>query len=68
MLPFMLIAGDHALNDMASDEEDSWKVAFESAKIEVIPVVRGLGELPAIAELFIDHLYETMDRAGLMAK
>lgn len=35
LMPFMLVAGDHAINDMAGDEEDSWKSIFESHGFEV---------------------------------
>ena len=53
--PLMIVAGDHANNDMASDEEDSWKTAFEDAGYEVECVIKGLGELEAIQQLFVQH-------------
>ncbi|MCI8512173.1 MAG: sirohydrochlorin cobaltochelatase [Lachnospiraceae bacterium] len=53
--PLMIVAGDHANNDMAGDEEDSWKSAFEGAGYEVECVLRGLGELEEIQELFVEH-------------
>lgn len=59
--PLMIVAGDHANNDMAGDEEDSWKTAFETAGYEVTCVVRGLGELKEIQQLFIEHAQAAVD-------
>ncbi len=53
--PLMIVAGDHANNDMAGDEEGTWKHAFEEAGYEVTCNLTGLGELPAIQELFVSH-------------
>ena len=51
----MIVAGDHANNDMAGDDEDSWKSVFETAGLQVTAIVEGLGQLPAIREIFVDH-------------
>ena len=59
--PLMIVAGDHANNDMAGDEEDSWKSAFESAGYEVVCVVSGLGELEGIRQLFVQHAQAAID-------
>ena len=59
--PLMIVAGDHANNDMAGDEEGSWKSAFESAGYEVTCQIRGLGELEAIQQLFVAHTQAAMD-------
>ena len=53
--PLMIVAGDHANNDMAGDDPDSWKSIFTDAGYEVEPILRGLGEMPAIQQLFVDH-------------
>ncbi|MBS1484457.1 sirohydrochlorin cobaltochelatase [Enterocloster citroniae] len=53
--PLMIVAGDHANNDMAGDEEGSWKKTFEDAGYEVTCLVRGLGEMEAIQQLFVEH-------------
>lgn len=53
--PLMVVAGDHANNDMAGEEEDSWKTAFESAGYEVECLLRGLGENEAIREIYVEH-------------
>jgi len=64
LLPFMVVAGDHANNDMAGDEEDSWKSMFEAEDIKVVPVLRGLGELDAWADIYVRHLKEAMADNG----
>ena len=56
--PLMIVAGDHANNDMAGDEEGSWKRAFEEAGYEVSCILRGLGELEKIRRIFIKHAKE----------
>lgn len=56
LLPFMAVAGDHARNDMAGDEPDSWKSVLEAAGIPCVPVLTGMAEYPAIAEIWMDHL------------
>ncbi len=62
--PLMVVAGDHANNDMAGDEEDSWKSVFESAGYEVECILRGLGELPEIQELYVAHAQEAINKLG----
>ena len=60
LLPFMLVAGDHAINDMASDEEDSWKTILEKEGFNVKVHVKGLGENPYIQEKFKNHALDCM--------
>lgn len=55
LLPLMIVAGDHANNDMAGDEEDSWKTAFENEGFEVECVLKGLGQYSGIQQLLVDH-------------
>ena len=59
--PLMIVAGDHANNDMAGDEEDSWKSVFEAEGYEVECLIRGLGELPAIQDILVDHAKEAIE-------
>ena len=54
--PLMVVAGDHANNDMAGDEEDSWKVILQNEGFEVTPILRGLGQLPAVCAVYVDHV------------
>ncbi len=52
LMPFMLVAGDHASNDMAGDDEDSWKTVLQSEGKDVTCLLQGLGENTLIAEAF----------------
>lgn len=56
--PFMLVAGDHAKNDMASNDEDSWKTILENNNIKVNVEIKGLGENKEFQKIFINHLKE----------
>ena len=56
----MIVAGDHAHNDMAGDEPDSWAYQFRQHNYEVQPVLKGLGEYPGIRSLFIDHVKQAI--------
>ena len=65
--PLMIVAGDHANNDMAGDDDDSWKSIFTAAGYEVECVVEGLGQLPAVRQLIVEHTREAMAANGLEA-
>ena len=54
--PLMVVAGDHANNDMAGDEEDSWKTALTEAGYEVECVLEGLGQNAEIRAIYVDHV------------
>ncbi|MDU4960802.1 MAG: sirohydrochlorin cobaltochelatase [Sporomusaceae bacterium] len=60
--PFMLVAGDHARNDMAGDEEDSAKSVLAAAGFAVEVKLQGLGEIPAIQDLYVRHIKDAMDK------
>lgn len=60
LMPFMLVAGDHASNDMAGDEDDSWKVMLKQQGYAVETYMHGLGELKEIQDLFIAHAEAAM--------
>ena len=51
----MVVCGDHANNDMAGDEEDSWKSIFANAGYEVECVLEGLGQIPEIQQIYVEH-------------
>lgn len=59
--PLMVVAGDHANNDMAGDEEDSWKTAFENAGYEVECLIKGLGEMESIQQIYVAHTQAAID-------
>lgn len=58
--PMMIVAGDHANNDMAGEDEDTWKTAFEGAGYQVECVLKGLGEYEAIRQLLVDHVKDAI--------
>ena len=58
LLPLMIVAGDHAINDMAGEEENSWKCRFESRGYKVECILKGLGEYPDIQRMFVRHIRE----------
>lgn len=62
--PLMIVAGDHANNDMASDEEDSWKTTFTNAGFEVVTVIEGLGQLEEIQQLLVSHTQAAIATIG----
>lgn len=59
--PLMVVAGDHANNDMAGDEEDSWKSQFEAAGYEVNCIIEGLGQDEAIQNIYVTHTQAAID-------
>lgn len=59
--PLMIVAGDHANNDMAGDEEDSWKSQFQKEGFEVECVVEGLGQIPAVQDIIVKHAGEAAE-------
>ena len=59
--PLMVVAGDHANNDMAGDEEDSWKSIFLAEGYDVECVLRGLGENEDIQKIYVEHAQKAID-------
>ncbi len=53
--PFMLVAGDHAVNDLAGPEEDSWASRIRAEGMTPLPHLVGLGEIEGIRRLFLEH-------------
>ena len=64
--PFMTVAGDHTLNDMAGDEPESWKSILTGKGFTVVPVLQGLGEMPTFADVFVHHLADTARDQGIV--
>ncbi|MDO4555411.1 MAG: sirohydrochlorin cobaltochelatase [Lachnospiraceae bacterium] len=58
LAPFMIVAGDHARNDLAGEEEDSWKSILEKAGYETETILKGMGEIDEIANIFVEHAKE----------
>jgi sirohydrochlorin cobaltochelatase len=66
--PFMIVAGDHATNDMAGSEEDSWLSILTKEGYEVNPVLEGLGSNDDFAKLFVDHIRDAAEANGISLK
>lgn len=62
--PLMVVAGDHANNDMAGEDDDSWKRMFEdSGSFESVEAqIFGLGEIKAIQQLYVAHIADVMNQ------
>lgn len=56
LMPLMLVAGNHAINDMTSKKDNSWKSMLEAEGIEVKLWIKGLGEVDEFAQLYIDRV------------
>ena len=65
--PLMVVAGDHANNDMAGDDDDSWKSQFEASGAfdEIDTQIEGLGRIDAIEQLYVQHTQAAMDGNGV---
>ncbi len=61
--PLMVVAGDHANNDMAGDDDDSWKSQFEASGAfdSIDTQIAGLGEIDAIQQLYVAHTQAAID-------
>ncbi len=62
LIPFMSVAGDHARNDMAGDEDDSWKSILTKAGIKCEIVLKGTAEYQNMIDIWVDHLKVVMDQ------
>ena len=59
--PLMVVAGDHANNDMAGADEDSWKTMFEAAGFTVNCQISGLGRIAEVQSLYLAHTKSAID-------
>lgn len=64
LMPLMLVAGDHAINDMAGDDEDSWKSILEGQGFDIKVHLQGLGENAKIQDKFVKHAYDCIEKAN----
>lgn len=60
LMPLMLVAGDHANNDMAGDEDDSWKNLLKAEGYQVDTYVHGLGENQEIQKIYVQHVRDAI--------
>lgn len=65
--PLMVVAGDHANNDMAGDDEDSWKSQFEASKAfdSVDTQIEGLGRIKAVQDIYVAHTKAALEAEPL---
>lgn len=68
MRAFMIVAGDHATNDMAGPEKDSWKSRLEKEGISVEPYLHGMGENDEVAQIYVRHAADAAREAGIKLK
>ena len=61
LMPLMLVAGNHAINDMTSEKDNSWKSMLEAEGIEVKLWTKGLGEVDEFAQLYIDRVNDLIN-------
>jgi sirohydrochlorin cobaltochelatase len=57
LMPFMSVAGDHAQNDMAGDDDDSWKSIFTKAGIQCVTILKGTAEYDSFVDIWVSHIY-----------
>lgn len=62
LTPFMVVAGNHAVMDMAGEDGNSWKSRLERAGYQVECVMKGFGEYPAIRQMYVEHAKEAERR------
>ena len=60
LMPFMSVAGDHAKNDMAGDEDDSWKSILTKAGIQCVPILKGTAEYDSFVDIWVSHVRDIL--------
>ncbi len=65
LIPLMAVAGDHARNDMAGEDPESLASQLQRHRIRPVPILAGLAGIPAIADIWLDHLAEAWAELGL---
>jgi sirohydrochlorin cobaltochelatase len=61
LMPLMFVAGDHAQNDMAGDEEDSWKMILKKEGFTANIYLHGMGENPGIQAIYLQHIKQAIE-------
>lgn len=61
LMPFMVVAGDHAKNDLCGDDAESWSSMLKQNGFQTQHILKGLGEYTAIANMFVSHLQAAAD-------
>ena len=61
LVPLLAVAGDHALNDIAGGEPDSWKSVLTAQGVSCEPVLKGTAEYDAVADIWVEHLKQAFE-------
>lgn len=61
LMPLLVVAGDHALNDISSDDEDSWNTRLRNEDIETTALLKGLGEFSEFRKLYINRINDVIN-------
>ncbi|CCO24201.1 sirohydrochlorin cobaltochelatase [Maridesulfovibrio hydrothermalis] len=64
LMPYMSVAGDHARNDMAGPESDSWKSELTKDGYKCVSVLKGTAEFPQVVDIWVDHLKVAFKHLG----
>ncbi len=64
LMPYMSVAGDHARNDMAGAEDDSWKSELTKDGYKCVPVLKGTAEFPQVVDIWVEHLKVAFKHLG----
>lgn len=62
LIPFMSVAGDHAKNDMAGNDDGSWKTILKRSGIECKVILKGTAESKAFTDIWVSHISESLDK------
>ncbi len=68
LAPLMLVAGEHALEDMAGADEDSWKSCLQAQGLEVEVALEGLGSLAKVQSIYLAHLADAMEKSAIFSQ
>lgn len=68
LAPFLIVSGDHASNDLAGEEEDSWASLLKKEGFEVKTHLKGLGDMKGIQQIFLRHAIDTKDDITIVNK
>ncbi|MDO5146237.1 MAG: precorrin-2 C(20)-methyltransferase [Eubacteriales bacterium] len=68
LIPLMIVAGDHARNDLAGEDADSWDSILKAEGFETKVLLKGMGELDAVANMYVEHLKNAKQLPGAAKK
>lgn len=66
LAPLMVVAGDHANNDICGEEDDAWMSLLKAEGFEVIPHVEGLGQYADIRKIYVNHVRKALEATAIV--